>query len=179
MIIWINGSFGAGKTSVSHELKKEIPESILFDPEEVGGLIHRIVPHSKSTDFQDYKMWREIVINYLCGLYKEFGLPIIVPMTLIKPDYINEIFESLKNQSISLKHFYLDIDEEILRGRIKSQIIHTSDSQKDEWIRNWRLERVSQCLEAKKNMPCDTIYLDSGKNEPIILARDILRLANI
>lgn len=33
MIIWLNGTFGAGKTTTAHELAKLVPGSRLFDPE--------------------------------------------------------------------------------------------------------------------------------------------------
>lgn len=39
MIIWINGSFGVGKTSTAELLKKELDNSIMYDPEEIGGLL--------------------------------------------------------------------------------------------------------------------------------------------
>lgn len=178
MIIWVNGSFGSGKTTLSKILLEKIPNSILFDPEEIGGLIHRIVPNSKSKDFQDFKMWREIVVQYLNGLHNEFKLPMIVPMTLVNLNYIDEIFSSLYELDVDFKHFYLDIDEDILRSRINAQIIHASDSEKDQWIRDWRLERVSKCLEAKKFMPNETYFLDSGKMNPGELADTVLEIIN-
>lgn len=36
MIIWINGSFGVGKTTIAERLKDKIRESIIYDPEEIG-----------------------------------------------------------------------------------------------------------------------------------------------
>ena len=32
MIIWINGSFGVGKTTIAEKLKEKIRNSILYDP---------------------------------------------------------------------------------------------------------------------------------------------------
>jgi hypothetical protein len=37
VIIWINGGFGAGKTTLPEELHRRLPDAVLFDPEDVGG----------------------------------------------------------------------------------------------------------------------------------------------
>ncbi len=39
MIVWINGAFGAGKTTTARELIELIPNSTLFDPEVIGGTL--------------------------------------------------------------------------------------------------------------------------------------------
>ena len=36
MIMWINGAFGSGKTSCEYELKKQIWNSYVYDPENIG-----------------------------------------------------------------------------------------------------------------------------------------------
>jgi len=36
MIIWLNGAFGAGKTTAAAELAGTMPSARLFDPEMVG-----------------------------------------------------------------------------------------------------------------------------------------------
>jgi len=35
VIIFINGSFGVGKTTVAEKLVSRLPDSLLYDPEEV------------------------------------------------------------------------------------------------------------------------------------------------
>ena len=37
VIVWVNGAFGAGKTSAARELIDLIPDSTLYDPELIGG----------------------------------------------------------------------------------------------------------------------------------------------
>ena len=61
MIIWINGAFGAGKTTLAEELSRRLPEAVLFDPEYVGYLLRHWVP-VPTGDFQDLPSWRELVI---------------------------------------------------------------------------------------------------------------------
>ena len=61
MIIWINGAFGAGKTTLAEELSRRLSEAVLFDPEYVGYLLRHWVP-VPTGDFQDLPSWRELVI---------------------------------------------------------------------------------------------------------------------
>jgi adenylate kinase family enzyme len=44
MIIWLNGTFGAGKTTTARELVATTPGARLFDPELVGYLLRAILP---------------------------------------------------------------------------------------------------------------------------------------
>jgi deoxyadenosine/deoxycytidine kinase len=44
MIIMLNGAFGIGKTSVANCLVKNIKNSMIYDPEEVGLLLRNIIP---------------------------------------------------------------------------------------------------------------------------------------
>lgn len=44
MIIWINGTFGAGKTTLSEELMRRLPEAVFFDPEDIGLPLMEWVP---------------------------------------------------------------------------------------------------------------------------------------
>ena len=44
MIVWINGAFGAGKTTTARELIDLIPNSTLFDPEVIGAALPHLLP---------------------------------------------------------------------------------------------------------------------------------------
>ena len=44
MIVWINGAFGAGKTSTARELIDLIPNSTFYDPEVIGGALRHLLP---------------------------------------------------------------------------------------------------------------------------------------
>lgn len=59
MIIWLNGTFGVGKTTTSAELVRLIPEAHFFDPEQVGVMLRRHATGlPKVGDFQDWALWR-------------------------------------------------------------------------------------------------------------------------
>src|SRR5690348_7546872 len=44
MVIWINGAFGVGKTTVARALHERWPDAVVFDPEQLGFVLRRIVP---------------------------------------------------------------------------------------------------------------------------------------
>ncbi len=46
MIIWINGPFGAGKTTLAKRLRDRRSKSLIFDPEEIGFVVKETVPHA-------------------------------------------------------------------------------------------------------------------------------------
>ncbi|WP_200902481.1 MULTISPECIES: hypothetical protein [Protofrankia] len=63
MICWINGSFGAGKTTFTEELRRRCPDAVVFDPEEVGFMLRDMLPPAPSGDFQDLPAWRLLVVE--------------------------------------------------------------------------------------------------------------------
>ena len=46
MILWVNGAYGIGKTSVCNELQNRLPVSHLFDPEAIGDVIRNVLQPS-------------------------------------------------------------------------------------------------------------------------------------
>jgi hypothetical protein len=57
MIVWLNGTFGAGKTMTARELVARIPGSRIFDAEHVGFLLRQVLPEPPG-DFQHLPPWR-------------------------------------------------------------------------------------------------------------------------
>jgi uridine kinase len=92
MIIWINGAFGSGKTQTSYELHRRITNSYVYDPENIGFFIRRNIPkEAHKGDFQNYAVWREFNYSMLKYMDQEYDGIIIVPMTIVNPQYFNEI----------------------------------------------------------------------------------------
>ena len=66
MIIWLNGAFGAGKTTAAQETLDLLPGSALFDPELVGSGLRTMLPKERLAqvdDFQDLPSWRRLVVD--------------------------------------------------------------------------------------------------------------------
>jgi cytidylate kinase len=55
MIIWVDGPFGAGKTTLVEELSKRLGTAVTVDPELLGFVLKRMVPPAPTGDFQDLR----------------------------------------------------------------------------------------------------------------------------
>lgn len=118
MIIWINGSFGVGKTTIAKKLNKKVKESIIYDPEEIGIFLTKILP--KKEDFQDYELWRKFnyeILKYLNSKYQN----IIVPMTITNVQYYNEIVGKLRQDNIKVESFILIASKNTLIERLNKR----------------------------------------------------------
>jgi hypothetical protein len=109
MIIWINGAFAAGKTTLAEELERRLPDAMPFDPEYVGYILIKWVPPADSGDFQDIPLWRRLVADFAIGMAADYGRPLIVPMTLVNDGYRAEIFGLIGRAAIPVLHVFLDV----------------------------------------------------------------------
>lgn len=166
MIIWINGPFGAGKTTAAELLTPALPGSLFFDPEYVGCLVRDIVPPAPSGDSQDLPVWRSLTVATAVELATAYDTDLVVPMTVVRRDYLDEIFNGLRAAGQRILHFFLTVDEDVLRRRIREQVLVPADPERDDEVREWRLAQVSRCLAAQARMPEDTVFLDSGLLSP-------------
>src|SRR4051812_373278 len=108
MIIWINGAFGAGKTQTAFELNRRIPNSFVYDPENIGYFIGKNIPNNiKKDDFQDHDIWRELNFSIIKYIEDNSEGVLIIPMTVVNPKYFNEIVGKLRGQGVEVKHFSL------------------------------------------------------------------------
>jgi len=176
MLIWLNGPFGAGKTTLAAALRARQPDILIFDPEEIGYLVKTLVTLPNSGDFQDLPLWRTMTVAALRAVREHYPQDIVVPMTLVRPQYLDEILGSLARDGERVLHVFLSPDEAILRARIAAQIM-SDDPTRDEDIRQWRLAQVDRCLAAKEWMPEQTHFMDSGAMQPGVLAEQIMERA--
>jgi hypothetical protein len=93
MIIWLNGGFAAGKTTLAEELRHRLPDAVVYDPEDVGLMLWRWL--SPNDDFQDLPSWRELVVAAALSLRQHHADTLIVPMSLIRDSYRDEILGGL------------------------------------------------------------------------------------
>lgn len=143
MILWINGAFGAGKTETATELQKRIPNSMLYDPEMIGSVILHVIPKEiRKNDFQDYPVWRESNYSILKYLDSEYKGVIIVPMTIVNPQYYDDIIGSLRKDGIIVQHFVLAASKETLEKRLLKR---------GEVPNSWPSQQIDRCLLGFKN----------------------------
>lgn len=118
MIVHINGPFGIGKTTAARQLVAQIPGARLYDPEIVGALVRIIMrPIRSKSDFQDYKLWRFLTVMGASKVFRR-GRPLIIPMTLWRPDYFTEITAGWRWADAAFYTFRLTASEEVLERRI-------------------------------------------------------------
>lgn len=140
MIVWLNGAFGAGKTTAANELLDLLPGSTLFDPELIGVGLRAMLPKERLAqvdDFQDLPSWRRLVADTAAALLTEVPGPLVAPMTLLRQDYRDEIFGALAARRIEVRHILLHTDETILRSRIEQRAATEGDA-----ARTWCLGQL-------------------------------------
>ena len=179
MIIWINGAFGSGKTTLADELHRRLPDALPFDPEYVGYILIKWAPPADSGDFQDIPLWRKLVAEFAVGLADEYGRPLIVPMTLVNASYRDEIFWAISKAGHSVLHVFLDVPAAELRRRIDAQVLIDDNPQADAEARRFRLDNVDRGVAARNELPADTLVLRGDRYSPAELADHILKALSL
>ena len=172
MIIWINGAFGAGKTTLAEELHRRLPDAIMFDPEDVGGMLWKWM--RPNGDFQDLPSWRELVVAAALSLRRHHADTLIVPMTLIRDAYRAEIIGGLAAAGEEVLHVFLQVDPGVLRQRLNARVVYAPDPEVDQRAREFCLSKVDAAVAAAARQPAGTLMLRSDKLTPAELADEVL-----
>ena len=120
MIIWINGGFGAGKTTLAEELHRRLPDAVVYNPEDVGLMLWKWMP--PNGDFQHLPSWRELVVATALSLRRHHAETLIVPMSLVRDDYRNEILGGLTDAGEEVGYVFLDTTSTCLRERLDARV---------------------------------------------------------
>jgi hypothetical protein len=144
MIVFINGPFGVGKTTVAKLLVRRMPHAMLYDPEIIGGVLNRTLqPFTKVEDFQDYTLWRRLVVGGARLSRTLSGRPLVVPMTIWKRHVFDYLVAGLLGADPDLSCFRLTVSREVLVSRI------SSDSE-DREAYPWRTSHLDFSLKASQ-----------------------------
>ncbi|WP_327088241.1 AAA family ATPase [Nonomuraea sp. NBC_01738] len=136
MIIWLNGTFGAGKTTTAQALVEQLPDAHLFDPEMVGQFLRFVLPGEVYSDFQDLPPWRPLVAETAAQLLAYRGGRLVVPMSLLREPYAKEIFTGLAGRGVKVRHILLHCGRDELVRRIETDEVETG-------ARAWRLRHLA------------------------------------
>ncbi|MHC3469088.1 ATP-binding protein [Streptomyces sp. 7R007] len=126
MIVWINGTHGAGKSTTGPLVQQLIPGSRVFDAEKVGETLMDIrpaLPGRGTKNFQHWPPWRPLVVETARRVLDYAGGTLVVPMTILVEEYWREISAGLARHSIPVRHFVLHADQDTLRGRIEKDTV--------------------------------------------------------
>lgn len=119
MIIWLNGTFGAGKTTTAKEVTSLLPDSRLFDTETVGWMLRHVLGVPEK-DFQDFPPWRGLVVETARQVLDHVGGTLVVTQTVLVEPYWQEIHDGLTKAGIPVHHFLLHTDRDTLVERIET-----------------------------------------------------------
>jgi predicted kinase len=174
VIIWLNGGFGAGKTTLAEELRRRLPDAVVYDPEQVGVMLWKFMP--PNDDFQDLPSWRELVVAAALSLRRHHADTLIVPMTLIRDAYRAEILGGLADAGEEVLHVFLELDAGVLRQRLNARVV-TPDPEVDQRAREFCLSKVDAAVDAAARQPDGTLMLRSDRLTPAELADEVLAAA--
>ncbi|MFJ6751728.1 MULTISPECIES: NUDIX domain-containing protein [unclassified Streptomyces] len=169
MIVWLNGTFGAGKTTAAHELLDLLPGSTLYDPELLGGGLRLMLPAKRFEeidDYQDLPSWRRMVVDTAAALLTEVPGPLVTPMTLLRQEYRDEIFGSLAARRIPVRHVLLHAEETILRERISRREETPGDTAANASLRQWCLDHLGPYAKALEWITPDAHVVDTTHLTP-------------
>lgn len=142
VIVWLNGGFGAGKTTVARALARHWPDAHLFDPEQIGFMLRRVMPEAAwPDDFQSLSLWRRLTVDIAMDLVGRVRGPLLVPMTLVNPRYFREVVGGLRRAGLEVHHFALITSPSVLRERLRRRRASAAS-------KAWTLARVERCVEA-------------------------------
>lgn len=165
MIVWINGAFSAGKTSTARELIDLIPNSTFYDPEVLGGALRFLLPQKRLAevdDYQDLPIWRRMVVDTAAALIAELPGVLVVPMTLLRQEYRDEIFGGLAARRIPVCHVLLATEETILRERIAGRDELPEDPDGSARVREWACEHIEPYKAALGWLTADAHVIDNS-----------------
>ncbi len=173
MIVMLNGAFGVGKTTIAQSLNATLPNSLIFDPEQVGFVVRKIParlrkPEENTDDFQDIALWRTLTIMTAATLCRVSRRDLIVPMTLANPSYFDEIRTAFAQIDRQLYHFCLTASVEMIHARLLAR-----GDGPDSWA--WR--QTERCVQTLAS-PQFAVHVDAENKTPEEIAARILKALN-
>jgi predicted kinase len=177
VIIWLNGGFGVGKTTLAEELHRRVPDAVVYDPEDIGLMLWKWM--RPNDDFQHLPSWRELVVATALSLRRHHADTLIVPMSLIRDAYRAEILSGLADAGEEVLHVFLEADAGVLRQRLNARVGIPDDPGANQSALEWALSRVDAAIVATARQPGGTLMLRSDRLTPAELADDVLAAAGL
>jgi AAA domain len=161
VIIWINGTFGVGKTTAARLLSQQDRRLRLFDPEWVGYMLRENLSDYPVTDFRHWESWRVLTPLVADELIRFSGQNLVAPQTVLEENYWDELMSALSERDHEVFHVLLEAEDETLRARIGADEV-------DAAALPWRLDHISKVAHARPwltgraDLVVDTTHLTAG-----------------
>lgn len=170
MLIWLNGPFGVGKTSVAKELLSKHSSFRLFDPEQVGYMLRACLPDVPNEDFQDLLPWRSLVPRVGAELFDFANGSLVAVQSVLVQKYWEELVAGFQKEGLRPFHIVLDCEPRELRRRVLADDVERGAEQ-------WRLDHIDNYLAALEwmlssaDLVIDTTSIAASEVADLITAR--------
>ncbi|SDT38558.1 AAA family ATPase [Jiangella sp. DSM 45060] len=167
MIVWLNGTFGAGKTTTAKELTALLPDARILDSEYVGYMLRHVLGSVPVDDFQEWPPWRGLVVETAAQVHAYVGGTLVVPQTVLVEAYWQELRTGLEKAGLPVHLVLLHADDDTLRRRIDGDTVEAG-------ARQWRLDHLAPYAAALPWLrPAADTVVDTAGAEPHAVAERV------
>ncbi len=169
MIIFVNGAFGIGKTTVASHLRQRLAGSAIFDPELAGFVLWCLpswipIEGRGTDDFQNLLLWRRASILGI-RLVRTARKTVIVPMAFSNVAYLREFTGSVRRFDPVVRHFCLVAPFSVVAERLLNR-------GKAHPVTPWQIRRARECC-AGHHAPEFAEHIDTERSTPEQIASQI------
>lgn len=173
MIIWLNGTYGVGKSTIANEIREQLSgkKVEIFESDElfetVGQeLLLHLIKNGGGLNPQN----NEFFLGKVLDKIKEYLLTddiCIVPMALTSIEGKEIVWDYISQHCDKCKHFVLDAEESIIRERIEQ------DSKRID--KNFAIQQLSTNVLFINKHFSDAIRIDTNNKVIEDIAREIVK----
>lgn len=166
MIVWINGPFGVGKTTLATALDARDDVAVV-DTERAGYFLQPFVQDLKPVpNFQDWRAWRTLAAAMVSSVHDEIGGLVIVPQSVFDESYWLELLEGIGEHVTAIT---LHVDRGELERRIREDRVEAG-------ALDWRLEQADLYERATPWLQQRTRVLDTTSLTADQVVSEVLEL---